>query len=87
MTPGHQNFSIPSAPDTILIGRTHDPPQLLLGTESTRSMRKKNKRKKKKEEDDEEEKKIARSTPENRRTPQDHIPSDNEYDDDLHKFM
>ena len=86
MTGGHQNFSIPSAPDQVLNDRMHDPP-LLMASESTRSMRKKNKRKKKKEEDDEEEKKIARSTPENRRTMPDHIPSDNEYDDELHKFM
>jgi hypothetical protein len=37
---------------------------MLLGTETSRSMRKKNKRKKKKDEEDkEEEKKHARSTP------------------------
>ena len=60
---------------------------MLMSSETTRSMRKKNKRKKVKEEDDEEEKKIARSTPESKHTKPDEVGSDNEYDNELHRFM
>ena len=62
---------------------------MLLGTETSRSMRKKNKRKKKKdEEDEEEEKKIARSTPDTKKyQPPNDALSDNEFDDDIHRFM
>ena len=62
---------------------------MLLSTETSRSMRKKNKRKKKKdEEDEEEEKKLARSTPDTKKyQPAHDTLSDNEFEDDLNRFM
>jgi hypothetical protein len=50
-------------------------------------MRKKNKRKKKRDEDDEEEKKIARTSPDSKSPHPDRLEYENDYDDELHRFI